>query len=75
MAPSHILGRIDWAAGGLAVAGATVIGSAGSAAAADSPSLTIQGRYPDLGADQLRRQQLHWQLRLLNDPLGRKSHD
>ncbi|MFE2960490.1 hypothetical protein [Nocardia tengchongensis] len=43
MASSHILCRISWAAGGLAVASATVIGSVGSAAAADSPSLTIQG--------------------------------
>ncbi|MEU1428511.1 hypothetical protein ABZ412_15690 [Nocardia sp. NPDC005746] len=43
MTPRHILGRIGWAAGGLAVASATVIGSVGSAAAADSPGLTIQG--------------------------------
>ncbi|MFF0634992.1 hypothetical protein ACFYTS_21080 [Nocardia sp. NPDC004151] len=43
MASSHILSRIGWAAGGLAVASATVLGTAGSAAAADSPSLTIQG--------------------------------
>ncbi|MFE2960480.1 hypothetical protein [Nocardia tengchongensis] len=42
MTMSHIVTRIGWAAGGLALASATVFGTAGSATA-DSPILTIQG--------------------------------
>ncbi|MFF0613789.1 hypothetical protein ACFYUD_34505 [Nocardia tengchongensis] len=39
---SHIMTRIGWAAGGLALASATLFGTAGSATA-DSPALTIEG--------------------------------
>lgn len=42
MTPSHVVTRIGWAAGGLAVVSAAVLGTGGSAMA-DSPSLTIQG--------------------------------